>query len=164
MSGKVIAIAHSAAINLLSKPRCAMPRANIPNALKNQVIERSGGCCEFCRAQLRFSPNSFHVEHHIPLSRGGANTIDNLTLACPQCNLHKATKTEAIDPVSEQVVPLFHPRQMDWFEHFVWSDDTTQMLGVTPTGRATVELLQTNRENLINLRQVLRQLNLHPPD
>jgi HNH endonuclease len=140
-----------------------MAKANISATLKNQVIDRAGGCCEFCYAQLRFSPNSFHIEHHVPLSRGGANTLENLTLACPQCNLHKATKTEAIDPLSEQTVLLFHPRQMSWGDHFIWSDDTTQIIGITPTGRATVELLQTNRENLVNLRQVLRQLRLHPP-
>jgi hypothetical protein len=140
-----------------------MSRAKISNAIKNQVIDRANGCCEFCCAQLRFSPNSFHIEHHIPVSRGGTDAVDNLTLSCPQCNLHKATKTEAIDPVSEQVVSLFNPRQMSWDEHFTWSNDTTQMIGLTPHGRATVALLQTNRENLLNLRQVLRQLKLHPP-
>jgi hypothetical protein len=141
-----------------------MPRANISMAIKDQVIARAGGCCEFCLAQLRFSPNSFHIEHHIPISRGGANTVENLTLACPQCNLHKATKTEAIDPVSGQVVSLFNPRQMNWSDHFTWSNDSTHMIGITPIGRATVELLQTNRENLVNLRRVLWQLKLHPPE
>jgi hypothetical protein len=140
-----------------------MPRAKISSVLKNQVIERANGCCEFCCAQLRFSPNSFHVEHHIPISLGGANIIENLTLACPQCNLHKATKVEAIDPVLAQAVPIFNPRQMMWEEHFVWSDDTVYMIGITPIGRATVDLLQTNRENLLNLRRALRQLRLHPP-
>jgi HNH endonuclease len=141
-----------------------MARAKISKALKQQVIDRAKGGCEFCRAQLRFSPNSFHIEHHIPLSRGGVNAAENLTLACPQCNLHKATKTEAIDLVTEQVVPIFNPRQMIWDDHFTWSDDTTQMLGTTPIGRATVELLQTNRENMLNLRWVLQQQGFHPPD
>jgi HNH endonuclease len=140
-----------------------MPRAKVSSALKNQVTERANGCCEFCRAQLRFSPNSFHVEHHIPISLGGANSIGNLTLACPQCNLHKAAKIEAIDPVLAQAMPIFNPRQMIWEEHFAWSDDTVYMIGITPIGRATVDLLQTNRENLLNLRRALRQLRLHPP-
>jgi hypothetical protein len=140
-----------------------MGRAKISNKLKNWVIDRANGCCEFCIAQLRFSPNSFHIEHHNPVSRGGADNVDNLTLACPQCNLHKSTKVIAIDPVTEQVVPLFNPRQMRWDNHFVWSDDTTQILGTTPIGRATVVLLQANRENMRNLRWVLHQQGLHPP-
>jgi hypothetical protein len=68
------------------------------------------------------------------------------------------------DPVTEQVVPLFNPRQMRWDDHFTWSDDTTQMIGINPIGRATVVLLQTNRENMINLRRVLHQQGFHPPD
>jgi 5-methylcytosine-specific restriction endonuclease McrA len=141
-----------------------MARAKISKALKQQVIDRANGSCEFCLAQLRFSPNSFHIEHHVPLSREGTNTAENLTLACPQCNLHKATKIDAIDPVSEQLVKIFNPRQMIWGDHFTWSDDTIQMLGTTPIGRATIALLQTNRENMLNLRWVLRQQGFHPPD
>jgi HNH endonuclease len=141
-----------------------MSRARISTELRKQVIDRANGCCEFCCAQLRYSPNSFHVEHHIPISLGGSSTVENLTLACPQCNLHKASKTEAIDPVMEQVVLIFNPRQMSWLDHFTWSDDTLYMIGITSIGRATVELLQTNRENLVNLRWALQQLSLHPPD
>ena len=119
-----------------------MSRVRISTELKNQVIYRARGCCEFCCAQLRYSPNSFHVEHHIPVSLGGSSIAENLTLACPQCNLHKAIKIEAIDPVTEQKVQIFHPRQMKWDDHFRWSDDTLYMIGISPTGRATVELLK----------------------
>ena len=35
----------------------------------------------------------WHLEHKIPLSRGGTNAIDNLAISCPSCNLSKATKT-----------------------------------------------------------------------
>jgi hypothetical protein len=141
-----------------------MSRARISPKLRNQIITRAKGCCEFCCAQLRYSPNSFHVEHHIPIRLGGSSTHENLTLACPQCNLHKATKIEATDPVTEEVVPIFNPRQMRWNDHFAWSDATTYMIGTTAIGRATVALLQTNRENLVSLRWALQQLRLHPPD
>jgi hypothetical protein len=39
-----------------------MSRVRISAKQKNQVIDRLKGCCEFCRAQLQYSPNSFHVE------------------------------------------------------------------------------------------------------
>ena len=91
-------------------------------------------------------------------------TEPKIWLACPQCNLHKAIKIEAIDPVTEQKVQIFHPRQMKWDDHFRWSNDILYMIGISPTGRATVELLQTNRENLVSLRGALQQLKLHPPD
>ena len=39
-----------------------MSRVRISTELKNQVIDRLKGCCDFCRTQLRYSPNSFHVK------------------------------------------------------------------------------------------------------
>jgi 5-methylcytosine-specific restriction endonuclease McrA len=36
---------------------------------------------------------TYHMEHKIPLSRGGCNSIDNLDIACPPCNLSKGNKT-----------------------------------------------------------------------
>ena len=41
-----------------------------------------------------------------------------LALACHHCNLHKGPNLTAIDPESQQIVSLFHPRQNDWTEHF----------------------------------------------
>ena len=141
-----------------------MGRVNVSDSLKKQVADRAQGCCEYCKSQIRFSPNSFEIDHIIPISRGGVNQLENMALACPQCNGHKSDKIEAVDPVSGQIVPLFHPRQMSWKVHFCWSDDTLEILEITATGRATVALLQTNRETVVNLRAVLREMGLHPPN
>jgi HNH endonuclease len=140
-----------------------MPREYIPVALKQEVFNRAQGTCEYCRSLAKFSPTNFVIEHIIPISRGGATTADNLALACQSCNNHKYNKTAAIDPMSNQLVPLFHPRQMRWEEHFTWSDETTLMFGITPTGRATVALLRVNRAGVMNLRQILHERGLHPP-
>jgi hypothetical protein len=71
---------------------------------------------------------------------------------------------EALDPVTDQIVPLFHPRKMSWDKNFTWNADATKMLGITPTGRATIDLLQTNRDGVVNMRRVLTIMNEHPPD
>jgi hypothetical protein len=140
-----------------------MARQYIPVELKNQVFDRAKGICEYCYSQAKFSPNNFEIEHIVPVSREGTTTSENLALACPSCNSYKSNKIEAIDPVSNQVAVLFHPRQMQWSDHFTWSDDTIIMIGKSPTGRATVTLLQTNRAGVVNLRQVLRERDQHPP-
>jgi hypothetical protein len=85
-------------------------------------------------------------------------------LSCQGCNNHKYNRTRAPDPVSDQSVPLFHPRRQRWADHFAWSNDSTQILGLTPTGRATVEALQLNRPALVNLRRVLVEACEHPPE
>jgi hypothetical protein len=50
-----------------------------------------------------------------------------------------------------------------WSDHFGWSADGTLVLGLTPTGRATVEALRLNRDALTNLRRVLFAAQEHPP-
>jgi hypothetical protein len=131
--------------------------------LRAAVIARAHGCCEYCRSQARFATQSFSVEHVIPRNQGGTTTLDNLALSCQGCNNHKYTKTMGRDPVSGQFVPLFHPRRQRWDEHFVWNDDYTVVIGISPTGRAAVEVLRLNREGLVNLRRVLYTIGEHPP-
>jgi hypothetical protein len=68
------------------------------------------------------------------------------------------------DPVTESRMPLFHPRRDRWNEHFAWNDNFTLMLGLTPTGRATIAALQPNRPGLVNLRRAHYAIGEHPPE
>jgi 5-methylcytosine-specific restriction endonuclease McrA len=140
-----------------------MPEKRVTAEQKQAVLERAHGCCEYCKSQARFATQSFSIEHIIPRQLGGETTLDNLALACQGCNNHKYTKTEARDPVSDNVVPLYHPRQQRWHDHFAWNDDFTLVIGLTPIGRATLKALQLNREELVNLRRVLYAMGEHPP-
>ena len=141
-----------------------MAREYIPIALRQLVIERSKRNCEYCRSQARFALESLVFDHIVPVSRGGETLAENLALACHGCNGHKSDKTEGIDPASAQSVPLYHPREMLWDDHFAWNEDATLIVGLTPTGRATIQTLRMNREGVVNLREVLRIMGLHPPD
>ena len=131
---------------------------------KEFVIERASGCCEYCLSQLRFCPDPFSVEHILPLAKGGSDALNNLALSCQGCNNHKYTHIIAIDPVTGQSAPLYHPRRDNWAEHFAWTDNCSQSIGLTPTGRATIVQLQLNRYGVINLRQALYLVGRHPPD
>lgn len=113
------------------------------------IVERARGCCEYCRRQARFAIQPFSVEHIIPTSQGGKTTPDNLALACQGCHNHKYNKTVERDPISGNIVSLFHPRKQRWSDHFAWNDDYTLVIGLTSTGRATVEALQLNREGIV---------------
>ncbi len=135
----------------------------VMTALKSQVIERAQGNCEYCRSQARFATQAFSIEHITPQSKGGQTALDNLALACQGCNNHKYNKTKAADPITTEIVPLYHPRQQKWEEHFSWNEDFTLIIGITKIGRAFVEALQLNREGLVNLRRVLYRVSEHPP-
>lgn len=132
-------------------------------ALREFVVQRAQGLCEYCRSPAAFAHQSFSVEHIRPRSRRGKGSPDNLALSCQGCNNHKYNRVKARDPVSGKMVVLFHPRKHAWADHFGWSEDATLILGLTRIGRATVEALQLNREALVNLRRVLVQAGEHPP-
>ena len=140
-----------------------MSRPNISKKQKELVAERANYCCEYCLSQLHFSPDPFSVEHIVPLSKEGTDDLDNLALACQGCNSHKYVAISAIDPASGNEVSLYNPRQDDWEEHFVWNDDFSLVIGISPRGRATIIKLQLNRIGVVNLRNVLSVLGEHPP-
>lgn len=135
----------------------------VPAELRRLVAERAQDCCEYCRLQARFSADSFTIDHILPLAQSGRTVAENLALCCNGCNQHKSTKTSAIDPVTEQLATLFNPRQQSWEAHFAWSDDFTLIVGLTPTGRASVEALRLNRTGLVNLRRAFFAIGEHPP-
>lgn len=130
---------------------------------KETVSKRARGCCEYCKCRAQYSPDPFSIEHIIPLVRGGSHDLSNLALSCQGCNNRKFTSVEGEDPVNGESVSLFHPRRDRWGDHFVWNADFTLMVGVTPTGRATIEKLQLNRIGIVNLRRILLNAGLHPP-
>lgn len=141
-----------------------MPESKISPTLRAAVAERARKCCEYCRAQERYSPDSFSVEHILPISKGGSSDLSNLAFACQGCNNRKYISTKANDPVTQQSVALYHPRQQNWIGHFAWNENCSEVLGLTATGRATVNKLKLNRPGLVNLRKILYNLEEHPPD
>ncbi|MEZ4591112.1 MAG: HNH endonuclease [Chloroflexota bacterium] len=132
-------------------------------AVKQAVIERAKGLCEYCQSPADYSPQPFSIEHILPISAGGGSELANLAYACQGCNNHKYTKTSGFDPLTNSIVALFHPRRDIWRNHFGWGDGGLEIIGLTPTGRATVQELQLNRKNLVNLRALLLLADLHPP-
>lgn len=139
-----------------------MPK-RVSKKLKQAIAERAKFLCEYCKAPKAYSPAPFDGEHIVPYSLGGATELANLAFACNGCNGCKCNKTTAIDPVTLLEVLLFNPRTQIWEEQFAWSGDGFWVQGITPTGRATVALLQLNRPELLNLRQLLSLIGKHPP-
>lgn len=51
--------------------------------------EEQGGKCYWCGSDLN---GVYHVDHVIPISKGGGNGAGNICCACPPCNLSKGAK------------------------------------------------------------------------
>ncbi|MBP9074885.1 MAG: HNH endonuclease [Caldilineaceae bacterium] len=153
-----------------SQARFATQSFSTEHIIPRHLVSRQGsndGIEEFASSDangghLRMPDSVFH-QFIVDGTLGGETALDNLALACQGCNNHKYTKTEAQDPVSDKVVPLYHPRQQRWHDHLAWNDGFILVVGLTPTGRATIKALQLNRVELINLRRILYAMGEHPP-
>jgi hypothetical protein len=137
--------------------------AYVPVALRRQIRERFAHRCAYCQTVEALTVTIFEIEHIIPRRAGGETVFENLCLACPTCNRYKADRQTATSPLLGQPVPLFHPQQQQWEEHFAWNADATEILGLTPTGQATIEALRMNRPQLIRLRRMWGKMGEHPP-
>jgi hypothetical protein len=126
------------------------------------VVARAGNRCEYCRMHQALQGATFHIEHIVPQSAGGSDATDNLALACPSCNLTKSNRTTASDPDTSQPAPLFHPRAHRWADHFAW--DGAAVVGLTPTGRATVEACGLNSPRRQLIRAAEAGFDLFPPE
>jgi len=84
-------------------------------------------------------------------------------LACDGCNKRKTNKILFIDSLHDEPVVIFNPRTDNWHEHFKWSDDSLQMIGLTAIGRATIDCLKLNRKGVVNLRRPTKLDGEHPP-
>jgi len=140
-----------------------MAGADISEVLRNVVRERAKGRCEYCLTSEMLSGIRCQTDHIIPRSRGGETIADNLSLACVACNGHKHARTHAIDPESGAEVPLFDPRHQRWLDHFSWSPDGTEIMGRTPTGRATIVALRLNDALIVGARSLWAGMGVHPP-
>ena len=132
-------------------------------SIREKVEARANKLCEYCLSPLNFSPDSFSIEHIFPIFLGGTNDLDNLALSCQGCNGYKSTKNDAFDMVSQTNASFYNPRQDIWSEHFVWSEDFTEIIGLTAKGRVTIKVLKLNRQRVMNLRRVLVLAGEHPP-
>jgi len=126
-------------------------------AIQNRANHR----CEYCRMHQSLQGATFHIEHIVPKSRGGLSTLENLAWCFPSCNLHKADRSDVVDPDSKNLVPIFHPRRDEWKDHFRWNG--YQLRGRTPSGRATILALKLNNDRRILIRRAEERFDVFPP-
>ena len=85
----------------------------ISPALRRAVRERAKGYCEYCllsESQAYFTHESDHI---IATKHGGPSSIDNLALACFDCNRFKGSDIASIDPNTHELTQIFDPRTQE---------------------------------------------------
>ena len=141
---------------------------SINRATRNLVRSRAVFLCEYCHSAEESSSTLFTIDHILPRSIGGSDELENLALACHRCNNNRYNFISGTDPETEQEVTLFNPRQQQWLDHFIWSADGLEIMGITPTGRGTCDRLDLNdryhnERAIIKARRLWIRAGWHPP-
>ncbi len=124
--------------------------------LVQQVWQRAGHRCEYCRIPHPHYRLPFQVDHIIARQHGGETILANLAMACFHCNRFKGPNIAGLDPASRELIRLFHPRTDLWMDHFQF--DGAWLLGLTPIGRVTIHVLAMNADDLLLFRaEILKE-------
>ncbi|MCY4018272.1 MAG: HNH endonuclease signature motif containing protein [Chloroflexi bacterium] len=136
--------------------------SRVTAGIRQQVYERARRQCEYCQTQQKLVV-TMQIDHIIPLAAGGATAMDNLCLSCVSCNSNKRDFQFRIDPATGTHARLFHPRTQRWATHFCWRDDGLCIVGLTATGRATINRLRMNGTAMLESRGEWVAMGKHPP-
>jgi len=126
-------------------------------------VAESRNRCAYCHSLTAITGARLVIDHILPEAAGGQAVLENLCVACHSCNEFKGAQVEAQDPLTDERMPLFHPHQQRWREHFCWSEDGSKIVGLTPTGRATVAALNMNHPLIVEARHRWARVGWHPP-
>jgi hypothetical protein len=129
-----------------------MPGSRFMDAVtRQQVWVRAQYRCEYCLLPQAAAPFlTFHVEHIEAQQHVADDSLENLALACPDCNRYKGPNLTTLHPETRSIVRLFHPRRDVWSDHFEYQGAV--LVGRTPIGEATIRLLQINAEERMEIR------------
>jgi hypothetical protein len=130
-------------------------------SLERRVRRRAKEHCEYCRIPAYISEFTFPLDHIIARQHRGETTYGNLALSCPHCNYHKGPNIAGRDPVSGKLTKLFNPRRHRWRAHFQW--DGPRLQGKTAIGRTTVYVLDINDPDRVEVRRLLAEAGMFPP-
>ncbi len=121
--------------------------------LRQKVLERANGLCEYCRYPESEAAIRHHIDHVTARQHGGSDDEENLCFCCAVCNRYKGPNLSSVDPETQAVTTLYNPRKQIWTEHF--TSDKERIIGLTPEERTTVFLLCLNDEDRLVERQFL---------
>ena len=132
----------------------------VSERLRREVADRAYHVCEYCLIHEDDTFWGCEVDHIISRKHGGGTSSENLAWACACCNGHKGSDLGTLVGQPPQLVRLFHPRSDRWAVCF-------QLTGIliepsSPTGEATVRLLQLNHETRQREREILALIGRFP--
>ena len=131
-------------------------------ALTQLVWQRAKRHCEYCQLPQEADDRPFEIDHIRSRKHHGPTIASNLALSCFRCNSFKGSDISGIDKSTRKLMPLFNPRRYKWATHFRW--EGPYLIGRTAIGRVTLALLHINDEYRVELREMLIEEGVFPPE
>lgn len=75
--------------NKSRKARVRSSMGSFSAAQVRKMLDDQGCKCIYCKCDIS---KNYHVDHIVPVSKGGSSFIENIQLLCPTCNLRKRAK------------------------------------------------------------------------
>lgn len=132
----------------------------IPKALREQINTQAKGRCEYCLIHEDDAFWPHELDHIFAEKHGGTTDETNLCLCCEVCNGFKGSDLCSLDPLTGEIVSLFHPRRQNWQEHFRLN--RTRIEPLTASGRVTVKILRINDDERLQERAILIAARRYP--
>jgi 5-methylcytosine-specific restriction endonuclease McrA len=128
---------------------------------RRRVADRARYRCEYCQLPQAYTSLPHEIDHVRARKHHGRTSLRNLCWAYAACNAAKGPNIAGYDPETDELVPLFNPRQDRWDEHFAW--DGPRLRGHSAIARATIDVLRINALQRVAHRRKLMALGLFSP-
>ncbi len=137
---------HVLALRIKAGERAVPPtkRGTISPGLRSTIRERQGNFCMYCGvALLRLNRNQRHIDHMMPVERGGPNEESNMQALCGRCNSRKGVQSdgefrERYGELMKGLSPGQPPPQRIEQKRFVSVSKKTRQLASTREARMAV--------------------------
>ncbi len=137
-----------------------MSQPRIPVKARAAVRERAGNRCEYCLMPEAGAFFLHEPDHVIATQHGGESNLENLALACIQCNRLKGPNVASVDLETKRIVRLFNPRTDAWGDHF--RPQSGHIIPMTEIARATAALLNFDDPDRVEARHNLWRAGRYP--
>jgi hypothetical protein len=118
----------------------------------DDIRQRYDYRCGYCGVSEVSAGGERTVDHYHPVSADGDDSDDNLVYSCYRCNQYKgANYPDAADRAQGRFI--LHPQRDDLTQYIRENELTGELEPLTETGRFHIEVLQLNREPLVEHRR-----------
>ncbi len=97
--GNVVFIPKTIPRTVKHKTAIELEREALTPRIRYQILTRDHHRCTICGRSAVEDGVKLHVDHIIPVSKGGKTTFDNLRTLCQDCNLGKSNLTEVVGEI-----------------------------------------------------------------